>query len=38
MVIPNFEGYAQVLVILKTDGQADVDHSQACSTMENEYG
>ena len=38
MVIPNVGGYTQVLVILKRDGQADVELSQAWSTIEYEDG
>ena len=38
MVIPNFGGYTEVLVILKRDGQADVELSQAWSTIEYEDG
>ena len=38
MVIPNFGGYTQVLVILKREGQQDVDLSQAWSTIEYEDG
>ena len=38
MVTPNVGGYSQVLVILKRDGQQDVDLSQAWSTIEYEHG
>ena len=38
MVIPNFGGNTQVLVILKRDGQEDVDLSNAWSTIEYEDG
>ena len=38
MVIPNFVGYTQGLVILKREGQQDVDISQAWSTIEYEAG
>ena len=38
MVIPNFGGYTQVLVIPKREGQQDVDLSQSWSTIEYEDG